>query len=78
MGKPSEIPFPRFGIFKGGAVSQQPPLTSPSMSNVRPTDKDEERSRGGQRPGLNKWGNGTQIGGSDQPVVAIISVGAVV
>lgn len=77
MSKPISLSFPRFGLFKGGAVSQQPPLTSPSLNNVRPTDKDDERSRGGQRPGLNKWGAGTQIGGSDQPIVAMISVSAV-
>lgn len=78
MAEPVEIPFPVRGIFKGGAVSQQPPLTSPSMNNVRPRDKDERRFRGGQRPGQDKWGNGTQIGGSDQPVVAICSVNSVI
>jgi len=77
MSEPIEIEFPRFGLYKGGAVSKQPPLTSPSLNNVRSTDKDEERLRGGQRPGLDKWGAGTQVGGSDQPVVAIISVSAV-
>lgn len=31
------------------------------------------RPRGGQRPGLAKWGAGTQVGGSEQPVVAMCS-----
>lgn len=78
MSEPIEFEFPRLGLYKGGAVSKQPPLTSPSLNNVRPSDTNDGRVRGGQRPGLDKWGNGTQVGGSDQPVVAIISVSSVI
>lgn len=77
MIKPQEIKFPIYGIFKGGAVSQQPALTSPVMSNVRPRDKDDNRVRGGQRPGLDKWGSGTQVGDTEQPVVAMCAVNSV-
>jgi len=35
------------------------------------------RLRGGQRPGLAKWGAGTLIGAAEQPVVAICAVSTV-
>jgi len=33
---------------------------------------------GGQRPGMDKWGNGDQIGAAEQPVVDMCSVTTVV
>ena len=48
------------------------------MNNCRPQDVLEKRIRMGQRPGLEKWGAGTQIGGSEQPIVAITTVSSVV
>jgi len=72
--KPIEIPFPIMGVNKGRAVFAQPFGTSPEMLNVRPRDVLDGRARGGQRPGLDKWGNGALIGGSSQPVVAVCTV----
>jgi len=72
-----KLPFPFLGLDKGRAAHQQPPITSPDMSNVRLYDTLDNRARGGQRPGLDKWGAGTRIGGAEQPVVAIISVSSV-
>jgi hypothetical protein len=66
------IVFPFGGIHKGGLPSSQPQDTSPDMQNVRPFY--QGRLRGGQRPGLVKWGAGTRIGAASQPVVAMCSV----
>jgi len=63
------LPFPLQGINKNYAASTQPPLTSPAMSNVRPYDVMENRTRGGQRPGLKK--EFTVCIGSGKPVVSI-------
>ena len=69
-----EVKFPLLGINKNFANSEQPPVTSPAMNNVRPTDVSETRVRGGQRPGLDKWGDGDLIGAADYPVVAMCVV----
>jgi hypothetical protein len=68
-----EIGFPLQGIDKGRATTEQPVQTSPDMLNVRPFDSADKRLRGGQRPGLNKWANGDQLGGG-LPIVFITSV----
>lgn len=73
-----EIQPPVKGIFKGIASEKQAPLTSAYMNNVRPYDVLEGKVRIGQRPGLDKWGAGTQIGSAEQPVVKILSVSSVV
>ena len=65
--------FPIRGQNKSFAVSTPPPYTSVDLNNVRPFDTLEGRARGGQRPGLELWGDGDNIGGG-QPVVAILSV----
>lgn len=72
---PQVIIFPFGGIHKGGLPGNQPENTSPQLQNCRPFF--QGRLRGGQRPGLKKWGAGNQIGGAEQPVVAISSVSAV-
>lgn len=72
-----EIFFPIKGLHKGFVTEKQPPLTSFSMSNVRPYDPLSNRLRGGQRPGLAKWGAGTQIGDEEQPIVATCTVSSV-
>ena len=72
-----EAQFPLGGVDKNWANSDQPPKTSPDLNNVRPREASEDRSRGGQRPGLDKWGAGTLIGASEQPIVAIITVNTV-
>lgn len=74
----AEITFPIKGLHKGFQTEKQPPLTSFSMSNVRPYDALSNRLRGGQRPGLDKWGAGTQIGAAEQPVVAMVTVSSIV
>lgn len=73
-----KLRFPYEGIDKGRALNEQPNMTSPNMNNVRPYDVLDNRMRGGQRPGLGKWGNGDQIGAAEQPVVAICTVSSVV
>ena len=73
-----EILPPVKGIFRGTLLGHAPALTSESMNNVRPRDSLEKRLRIGQRPGLDKWGNGDLIGGdSDFPVVALLSISTV-
>lgn len=73
-----EVKWPLMGIDKNWANSEQPPVTSPDMKNVRPLDATETRIRGGQRPGLEKWGAGQQIGGTFNPIVAMCVVHTVV
>lgn len=66
------LPFPIKGQHRGAPSSDQPEATSYKMQNVRPYH--EGRLRGGQRPGMSKWGNGDQIGAAEQPVVVMCSV----
>ncbi len=72
------IQFPFKGVDKGRAAHQQSPETSFDMKNIRLYDTLDNRARGGQRPGLDKWGDGDQIGGAEQPVVAMCVVSSVV
>ncbi|KKL70211.1 hypothetical protein LCGC14_2107220, partial [marine sediment metagenome] len=68
-----ELLPPIKGLFRGTLLGHAPELTSESMNNVRPRDSLEKRLRIGQRPGLDKWGNGDLIGGdSNYPVVALL------
>lgn len=64
--------FPFKGLHSGLPAEDQPLATSPKLMNVRPTDVDEDRVRGGQRPGLVKAYT-TQIGGA-HPVVALAQI----
>ncbi len=48
---------------------------SRDMDNVRPVDTQEKLLRIGQRPGVDKWGSGDQIGTG--PIVFITSVNSV-
>jgi hypothetical protein len=45
------------------------------MNNVRPYH--DGRLRGGQRPGLDKWGAGTLCGAAEEPIVAMCVVSSV-
>lgn len=72
-----EIMFPVKGLHKGFMTEKQPGLTSFSLLNVRPYDTLSNRLRGGQRPGLAKWGAGTQVGAADNPVVAMCTVSSI-
>ena len=72
-----ELLPPIKGLFRGTLLGHAPELTSESMNNVRPVDSLEKRIRIGQRPGLDKWGTGTQVGAAEQPVVAMCFVNSV-
>jgi len=72
-----ELPNPIQGVSKGVPVDKESPATSGYMSNVRPIDVLEKRIRLGQRPALDKWGAGTQVGAAEQPVVAMCIVASV-
>lgn len=71
----AELTFPVSGKHVGFPASKQPEGTSRDLKNVRPYYKG--RASGGQRPALDKWGEGTQIGSAEQPVVAICTVSSV-
>lgn len=72
----TKLPLPIKGIHKGITVSVTPQEYTTNMDNVRPKDVLESRIRLGQRPGLAKWST-DQVGGSDQPVVEMLSVSSV-
>lgn len=72
----AEFLFPFQGLNKGLPASKQPQNTAYDMKNVRPYK--DGRMRGGQRPALDKWGAGTQIGAAEQPVVAMCVVSSVI
>ena len=67
------VPFPKKGIDKGRAASEQPQETSPDMNNMRLYDTLDNRARGGQRPKTDKK-YAQQIGGGTAPIVAVCSV----
>jgi len=69
--------LPVRGVHRGGAVEQSPAMTSGYMNNCRARDVLENKVRVGQRPGLDKWGAGTLIGASENPVVCICTVSTV-
>lgn len=73
-----EMTPPIAGISKGLPVDKERPTTSGFMLNIRPVDVLEKQLRLGQRPGLDKWGVGTQIGAAENPVCAMCIVAAVV
>jgi len=72
-----EFPLPIKGVAYGLPVDKVSVATSGYMNNCRPVDTLEKRLRIGQRPGLDKWGNGDQIGAAEQPVVAMCVVSSV-
>lgn len=71
----AEFLLPIKGVSYGFRLDKTPPMTSHYMNNVRAVDVLEKKIRVGQRPGLDKWGDGDQVGAA-QAVVAmsIISV----
>jgi hypothetical protein len=73
-----ELYFPFKGIHKGFLFEKQVPGTTSAINNMRPWDSIGGRIRGGQRPALDKWGAGTQIGSVEQPVVSMCVVSSVV
>jgi len=71
------IRFPLKGVNKGLPTVVQNPETTFDALNVRAYDTLDSRLRGGQRPPVDKWGNGTQIGDADQPVVEMCIIQSV-
>lgn len=51
----NELRFPLGGLVENSAYIDQPPGTAPDCLNVLPFDQDEDRARGGQRPGCSKY-----------------------
>ena len=73
-----ELLPPIKGVFRGSLMGHAPVLTSEEMNNVRTIDTQGKRVRIGQRPGLDKWANGTLVGAAEQPVVAMTFVNSVI
>ncbi len=73
-----EILPPIKGLFRGSLTGHAPELTSESMNNVRTVDTQGKRVRIAQRPGADKWANGTQVGAAEQPIVAMVFVSSVI
>ena len=73
--KSMEIFFPFGGLNESLSFEKQPPITSSDLRNVRPHDVEEERGRGGQRPGLLKAFS-TRVTG-DYPIVAMVQVNTI-
>lgn len=71
------IPLPIKGIFKGFNPDVTSSEYSQKMNNMRPVDQYNNKIRLSQRPGLDKWGNGDQIGGTNVPVVEMAVISAV-
>jgi hypothetical protein len=74
----AEMLPPIKGLFRGSLMGHAPELTTEHMINARPVDTQGDRVRICQRPGSDKWGNGTQIGDTEQPVVAMCIVNSVI
>ena len=68
-----DLIFPFRGFNKGLGAEKQPAGTTPWIQNMRVMDTQDNRFRGGQRPGLKK-AYVEQIGGETAPIVAIIAV----
>ncbi len=66
------VSFPSLGLREAVAAQDQEVGTSFSLQNVRPYDTEDERIRGGQRPGT-VLAYSTQIVG-DHPVIALTSI----
>ena len=73
-----EFELPLRGVSKGSSSDKPSRMSSEYMNNIRSIDVLEHKIRIGQRPALDKWGAGTQIGAAEQPVVAICTVSSVV
>lgn len=61
--------FPLKGVNRGLATVIESSEYTFDLNNVRPVDTLDNRMRGGQRPPARMWGNSSQVGGAEQPVV---------
>jgi hypothetical protein len=71
-----KIRFPLNGVNKGLPTVVENPRYTPNSNNVRAYDTLGGRQRGGQRDPLDKWGDGDQVGDSEQPVVEMVVIQA--
>ena len=71
----AHVIFPIKGKHVGFGTEVQPEFTTRRMNNMRPYGN--SILIGGQRPPLDKWGAGVQIGDTEQPVVAMCTVSSV-
>ena len=71
-----ELDLPIQGILKAFPSDKPAKSMSEYMNNVR-LGVLEGKIRICQRPALDKWGAGTQIGAAENPVVAMCTVSAV-
>lgn len=69
----AKFSFPLLGKNENWSASTQPALTSPDLLNVRPYDVQDNRARGGQRPGLSKR-YAAAIGTNKRPVIALAQI----
>lgn len=69
---------PLRGILKGLDSGQPAADFSEYMNNCRPISILNDKLLISQRPSLDKWGNGDQIGSAEQPVVSMCVVSAVI
>lgn len=65
-----DLLFPFKGYHVGLGAEKQPAGTTPYISNMRVIDIQDNRFRGGQRPGLQKAYD-QQIGGASSPIVEL-------
>ena len=65
-----DLLFPFKGYSKGAGAEKQPAGTTPWIQNMRVIDTQDNRFRGGQRPGLQKAYD-QLIGGLTSPVVVL-------
>ena len=68
-----DLALPHKRYQKGLATEKQPAGTTPYIQNMRVIDTQDNRFRGGQRPGLKKAYN-QQISNTAMPVVEIIQI----
>lgn len=68
-----DLLFPYKGYHKGLGTEKQPANTTPYIQNMRVIDVQDNRFRGGQRPGLKKAYD-EQIGGATAPIVLITAI----
>lgn len=65
-----DLLFPFRGFHKGLGTEKQPENTTPWIQNMRVIDVQDDRFRGGQRPGLQKMYS-EQIGDAAIPIVVL-------
>jgi|GEM_PF-6574009 len=64
-----DLLFPAKGYHKGLGAEKQPVGTTSYIQNMRVIDIQDNRFRGGQRPGLQKAYAQQRIGGASIPII---------